>query len=710
MRRNYTAECIPYEMEKDRSRAYFTPGTLRELHIRPGARVQVVCGEKRAFLRAVPKFDGDDVAVYLPKEEMVWLGAKNGSSVSVEKDSAVYAPVSSLKVVFSGALRKSTERLEALRLVLGDKAVVCHGMKVLGGTVDLGGREKGMFCVDASTKIGVVSESRGDVLELSQFGKAEESLKAFLAAAHAPARAQKTCKGVLVVGGVGVGKKTLCTYVLEDHGAEWVRVVKAKDLLSSYEYAKLNEPCTLWVDRVDRYMEEPGKLQAILQMEEIMEDIHEHRRRVCLIATCVSATEVPGDLKKAWMLDREVFLSPPTQEQRAEYFLQSLLCPCAKQGAEVESLAKRTAGFSRGNLAVLLRDALASSEEPAQSTEAVAKAGKDAAMDAGEDAVEKGLEGLRLSSKRGDRRCMGLCLERIGHNIVRISPSASNESPTEVPHVPLSAICGQEAAKEMLLETVIWPIKHKAVFSELGLSSPKGLLLYGPPGCGKTLIAQALANESGAMFHSVRGPEIMGKYVGESEERLRQVFHRARAHTPAIVFIDEIDSIAPHREAEGGQVDKRVVSTLLTEMDGVGSGTGVFVLGATNKPWSIDSALLRPGRFEHHVLLGLPEASGRKDLLAKKLRVLPSLAGSSPLLEHLVRATEGLTGAEIVGVTNDILLRVAKHKILTGMEISSAKLKEAIEGAASKCSSRLLQEDIARLAQWGAKQGDKPGI
>lgn len=725
MRRNYTAETVPYELEKDRSRVYVTPSTLRELHLRPGAAVRVGHGGRHAVLRIAPKFDGDDLAVYLPQEELGWLGAKPGSAVQIEKDALEYPEAEQVTVVFE-TLRKSADKLESVKRVVEDKGAVHTGMALLGGVVQIGGiiRADGQrgddpanepapatpanaptpnippvwFRVTERTTISLKSRGSGGGRQIASFGRSGEEIKKFLVTALLPKKGRKTAQGLLVLGGLGMGKSTLCRQLLEESGGEWVRVRRTKDLLASYEYAKLNEPGVLWIERLDRLAEDAGKAPTVLQVEEILEDIHARGRRIAVVATALSSSAVPDDLKKAWVLDKEVFIAPPSLEQRRQHLVESLACSCAAASEAIAVIANRTAGFSRGDLAVLLRSVEAVEEERAAG--------------ASSEVVEQGLQRLAISqvaerpadpAETTDRPggCPRGCLDKIAQSIVRISPSASDEHPMEVPHVSLAAICGQEAAKTKLLETVIWPIQHRAVFAGLGLSPPKGLLLYGPPGCGKTLMAQALANESGAVFHSVRGPEIMGKYVGESEERLRRVFHRARAQTPSIVFIDEIDSIAPPRESDGGQVDKRVVSTLLTEMDGVGSGTGVFVLGATNKPWSIDSALLRPGRFDYHVLLDLPTASGRAELLRQRLQVLPASLLGAGVLEELAAASDGQSGAEIVGTANELLLGVARHRITTGGDLSSAELRRLAEAVGAKAQSRLSPDEVSRLQQWG---------
>ena len=211
------------------------------------------------------------------------------------------------------------------------------------------------------------------------------------------------------------------------------------------------------------------------------------------------------------------------------------------------------------------------------------------------------------------------------------------------------------------------PLKHPELFERLGISSPKGVLLYGPPGTGKTLIAKALAKESGASFHSINGPEIVGKYYGESEEQLRNVFDRARRTAPSIIFIDEIDSIAPKRDEVYGEVEKRIVAQLLTLMDGMSSASdNVVVIAATNREDAIDPALRRPGRFDREIEIGVPNRKGRADILGVHLRGMP--LESDVDIDALATATQGFVGADLASLAREAAMKcLGRHKHLIDM-------------------------------------------
>ncbi|KAI5184814.1 hypothetical protein NEHOM01_0416 [Nematocida homosporus] len=708
MRSTYTTERIPYELEKDRSRAYFSPAGMRKAMLKPGVHIKVIKGDKETILKAAPKFDGDDLAIYLPAEELVALGVSSGESVGVESAKLDLVVAESVKVRFV-AIKKTVEALASVRMVLEDKKAVRTGEVINGGRVDTG-VTGGFVQVTEQTRVEIVAENRGVVAAVG-LGREIESICRIVRTAHAGKEGAP--RGVVVVGGVGMGKKTFCRVVLDRLGRDWVRVRvvgnDARELVEAYAYAKLNEPCTLWIDRADRYFSEEKLGAPVVEIESMLEDIHLHQRRIAVVATAKTVASLPEELLGARVFDTVVHLAAPSLGQRQEQIVQAVAehqkehgCVCPEE--LIVCVAQRTAGFSRGELHQLLRDSL---DVPLSSLAGSSE--HQVAILGGQ------LESMHIStassavsasvSSNSSSADLGLgCMKHLLSQIVRIVPSASNESSAEVPDVRFSSVFGQTKAKAKLTEAVLWPIQHQALFEEEGVVPPKGVLLYGPPGCGKTLLAQALANESGAVFLSIRGPEIMGKYVGESEERLRRVFARARALTPSIVFIDEIDSIAPHREAEGGQVDKRVVSTLLTEMDGVGSGAGVFVLGATNKPWSIDSALLRPGRFDHHVLVDIPDLSTRTQLLSSKLdkiclgirkwaKSTEDLAESrKELQEFLLKHTSVFTGAELVGLCNELSMQIIRMR-LDSRGYTPNEIIEQLKATASHIHSRITPQE-----------------
>jgi transitional endoplasmic reticulum ATPase len=233
-----------------------------------------------------------------------------------------------------------------------------------------------------------------------------------------------------------------------------------------------------------------------------------------------------------------------------------------------------------------------------------------------------------------------------------ITPTAMREVYIESPNIPWDEVGGLEEVKQNLKEAVEWPLKNPERFTRLGINAPKGILLHGPPGCGKTLLARAVATESEANFISVRGPEIFSKWVGESEKAIREIFRKARMAAPSIIFFDEFDALVPQRgSAADSRVTERVISQLLTEIDGLISLQNVVVLAATNRPDIIDPAVLRPGRFDRRVYVPPPDMEARLRILEIKTKDMPLEENVS--LEALARRMDGYSGADIDSVVRE---------------------------------------------------------
>jgi transitional endoplasmic reticulum ATPase len=274
-------------------------------------------------------------------------------------------------------------------------------------------------------------------------------------------------------------------------------------------------------------------------------------------------------------------------------------------------------------------------------------------------------------------------------NVVR--PSALREVLIETPNVTYNDVGGLASVKQELIEAVEWPLKHKEAFSRLGVKPPKGVLLYGPPGTGKTMLAKAIAKESESNFIAVKGPELLSKWVGESEKAVRKVFEKARQTSPCIVFFDELDSIAPNRTGnEDGHVAERVVNQLLTEMDGLQELNDVIIIGATNRPHMLDTALLRPGRFDRVVLVPVPDIETRKQIFDVHMRKMSidykssdeGAKGGKDLRERfiatLAQRTEGYTGADVEAVCREAAMLTLRDDI-KAKEVTMLYFEKALE-------------------------------
>ena len=245
----------------------------------------------------------------------------------------------------------------------------------------------------------------------------------------------------------------------------------------------------------------------------------------------------------------------------------------------------------------------------------------------------------------------------------------------KVPEVTYEDIGGLDEEIQKVREMIELPLKHPEVFQQLGIDAPSGVLLQGPPGTGKTLIAKAVANEANTFFTSIKGPEIMSKFYGESEKKLREIFEEARENSPAIIFIDELDSLAPKREDGQGEVERRVVSQLLSLMDGLENRENVIVIAATNRPDDIDEALRRPGRFDREIEIGVPDRKGRKEILQIHVRNMPLEEDVD--LDHIADVTHGYVGADLEAICKEAAMTTLR-RVLPGIDLEDDELNEEI--------------------------------
>ncbi|MBV9668089.1 MAG: CDC48 family AAA ATPase, partial [Nitrososphaeraceae archaeon] len=293
---------------------------------------------------------------------------------------------------------------------------------------------------------------------------------------------------------------------------------------------------------------------------------------------------------------------------------------------------------------------------------------------------------------KGDMIPLNIMGRKIGFVITSISPSSDGASLVDsnltefiigsvpkagvkggsgVPRITYEDIGGLKNEVQKVREMIELPLRHPEIFERIGIEAPKGVLLYGPPGTGKTLLAKAVANETNANFYSIGGPEIMSKFYGESEERLRETFKQAQENSPSIIFIDEIDSIAPKREEVSGDVEKRVVSQLLTLMDGIEGRGKLVVIGATNRPNALDPALRRPGRFDREIEIGIPDEQGRYDILQIHSRGMPLTEDVN--LESIAKVTHGFVGADLEALSKEAAMR-SLRRVLPEINMEQNKI------------------------------------
>jgi len=288
-----------------------------------------------------------------------------------------------------------------------------------------------------------------------------------------------------------------------------------------------------------------------------------------------------------------------------------------------------------------------------------------------------------------------------------IEPSAMREFLIEIPKISWEDIGGLEEAKQQLQEAVEWPLTKPEVFKRMGIAPPRGILLYGPPGTGKTLLAKAVAGESNANFISIKGPEVMSKWVGESEKAVRELFKKARQVAPSIVFLDEIDSIAPPRGTDvGSHVTDSVVNQLLTSIDGLESMEGVVVIGATNRPDIIDPGLLRPGRFDRLVLIRSPDKKARLQIFKIHTKSMP--LDKDVDLENLSEVCENYSGADIEALCREAAM-LAIRENADAKKVKNTHFEKAMEAVRASITPNMMKfyEKVSETLGSGIAKKDK---
>jgi len=439
-------------------------------------------------------------------------------------------------------------------------------------------------------------------------------------------------KGVLLYGPPGTGKTLIAKAVASESGAHFISIA-GPEVISKYygeseqrlrevfEEARANAPSIIFIDELDsitpRREEVTGEVErrVVAQLLTMMDGLEE-RGQVVVIGATNRLDAVDPALRRPGRFDREIEIGVPSELDRIEIMkIHTRGMPLAED-VKLEQLAQQTHGFVGADLAALAREAAIR-------------------------ALRRYLPEIDLDAKEIPQEILDTLqvLNSDFRSALRdVSPSAMREVMIEVSHITWSDVGGLMSAKQEVREAVEYPLTRRQSFEELGIHPPRGVLLYGPPGTGKTLIAKAVANESGANFIAIRGPQLLSKWVGESERAVREVFKKARQVAPAIIFFDELDALAPARGAGGdSHVTESVLNQFLTEMDGLVELKDVMVMGATNRPDIVDPALLRAGRFDRLVYIGEPGLEDRAKILEIHTRSMP-IEGS--VIESVIDLTE----------------------------------------------------------------------
>jgi len=464
-------------------------------------------------------------------------------------------------------------------------------------------------------------------------------------------------KGVLLYGPPGTGKTLLAKAVANESNAYFLSI-NGPEIMSKFygesearlreifQKAQENAPAIIFIDEIDaiapKREEATGEVErrVVSQLLALMDGL-ESRGQVIVIAATNRPNAVDPALRRPGRFDREIEIGVPDRKGRLEILqIHTRGMPLAKD-VNLEEIASITHGFVGADLAALCREA----------------AMRTLRRFLPQIDLEKETIPTEILQK------MEVTREDFMEALKEVHPSAMREVLIDKPNVRWEDVGGLENVKQALKEAVEWPLKHPEVFKRMGVNPPKGILLAGPPGTGKTLLAKAVATESEANFISVKGPEVLSKWVGESEKAIREIFRRARAVAPSIIFFDEIDAIAPRKDSGFGDshVTERVISQLLTEMDGLENLRGVVVIAATNRPDLLDPALLRPGRFDRILEVPVPDKETRLKILKIHTRNMPLAEDVN--LEKLAEITEGYVGADIEALCREAALTALREDI-----------------------------------------------
>ncbi len=462
-------------------------------------------------------------------------------------------------------------------------------------------------------------------------------------------------KGVLLYGPPGTGKTLIAKAVANESGANFFSIA-GPEIMSKYygeseqrlreifEEAQKGAPSIIFIDEIDSIAPKRGDVtgeverRVVAQLLAMMDGLKERGQVVVLGATNREDAIDPA-LRRPGRFDREIEIGVPDRSGRVEILQIHMRNMPIAEDVNLEGLADRTHGFVGADINALCKEA---------AMKALRRYLPDLTTE--DEIPQEIVEKMQVTGNDFE------------DSLKEIEPSAMREVLVELPRVNWKDLGGLGALKQELIEAIEWPIKRPEKFRQMGIRPPKGILLYGPPGTGKTMIAQAVANETNANFISVRGPQMLSKWVGESEKAIREIFRKARQVSPAIIFFDELDSIAPMRGMDdGNRVMERVVNQLLAELDGLEELKDVVVIAATNRPDILDPALLRSGRFDRLLMIGAPDKLGRYEILKIHTAKMPNSEDVN--LDELAELTEGYVGSDLDSLCREAALLALRENL-----------------------------------------------
>uniref|UniRef100_A0A7S2V5G4 Cell division cycle protein 48 n=1 Tax=Fibrocapsa japonica TaxID=94617 RepID=A0A7S2V5G4_9STRA len=493
----------------------------------------------------------------------------------------------------------------------------------------------------------------------------------------------KPPRGVLLHGPPGSGKTLIARAVANETGAFFFLIngpeIMSKmagesesNLRKAFEEAEKNAPAIIFIDEIDSIAPKREKANGeverriVSQLLTLMDGLKQ-RASVVVIGATNRQNAIDPALRRFGRFDREIDIGVPDENGRLEIFRIHTRNMKLDEDVDPEQIANETHGFVGADMAALC-------------TEAAMQCIREK-MDV-IDIEEDNIDAEILDS-------MAVSMDHFRFALGTSNPSSLRETVVEVPNISWDDIGGLEDVKRELQELVQYPVEHPDKFEKFGMSPSKGVLFYGPPGCGKTLMAKAVACECQANFVSIKGPELLTMWFGESEANVRDVFEKARAAAPCVLFFDELDSIAQQRggsSGDGGGAADRVMNQLLTEMDGVGAKKNVFIIGATNRPDIIDPALMRPGRLDQLIYIPMPDVEARLSILKATLRKSP--VSKDVDMAYLAAQTDKFSGADLTEICQRAAKLAIRENIMRDME------RERLRAEAGEDMEGVEEEDL----------------
>ncbi|GAA0528257.1 transitional endoplasmic reticulum ATPase [Halorubrum aquaticum] len=504
-------------------------------------------------------------------------------------------------------------------------------------------------------------------------------------------------QGVLLHGPPGTGKTLLAKAVANETSASFFSIA-GPEIISKYygeseqqlreifEDAKEESPSIVFIDELDsiapKREDVTGEVErrVVAQLLTMMDGL-ETRGQVVVIGATNRVDSVDPALRRPGRFDREIEIGVPDEVGRKEILQIHTRGMPLSDDVSLDHLADETHGFVGADVESLTKEA---------AMKALRRYLPEIDLD--EEEVPPSLID-RMIVKRDD----------FAGALTEVEPSAMREVLVELPKVSWDDVGGLTDAKQQVQESVEWPLTSPEKFERMGVEAPKGVLLYGPPGTGKTLMAKAVANETNANFISVRGPQLLSKWVGESEKAIRQTFRKARQVSPTVIFFDELDSLAPSRGQEmGNNVSERVVNQLLTELDGLEEMGDVMVIGATNRPDMIDPALIRSGRFDRLVMIGQPDQEGRERILEIHTHDTPLAPDVS--LREVAEITDGYVGSDLEGIAREAAIEALRDDD-DAEEVEMKHFRRAMESVRPTITEDILSyyEEVEREFKGGGR-------